>query len=314
MIFLVVFGHSLEVYKDKSIIIQSIYMFIYLFHMPVFIFVSGYFSKDVDKCRSKAFRNFFVPYLIFNVIWNLVSIPVVGAENFSITTPGWALWYLMSMFFWRISLKDLIKVKYIFPISFIIGITAGLSNDFDTFLSLSRTLFFLPFFLGGYYTSEKKLLSFKKGNYLLSMSIIIVTMIIAIMLAYLEVFPTEFLYGSHAYNTFSITLWLAILGRMSVYIIGFAFVYVMINLITPTKTFYSKIGLNTFSVYILHPYLVAVVFAINSFIPDIFIQVVICIVTSILITYLLSRNIVMKNFTNSINWVVSRFEHEPKEV
>ncbi len=300
-----VFGHSLELYKDKSLLIGIIYVFIYLFHMPVFVFVSGYFSKNVDKSRSKAFRNFFVPYLIFNTIWGLVSLPYVG--SFSILTPGWSLWYLMSMFFWRISLKDIVRVRYILPISFVIGTIVGLSSEFDNVLSLSRTLFFLPFFLAGYYTTEAKLLNLRDKRYLGKILIVLIAFIAAILITCSNILPTEFFYGSNSFSSFSLMLWLGILGRIFLYIIGFSFIYILINFVNNSETFFSKVGFNTFSVYILHTYLILLVFAINYFVPWTMLQLLICFVTSILITYILSRNIVMKYFNKLINNFVSFF-------
>ncbi|ONI46299.1 hypothetical protein AN641_01915 [Candidatus Epulonipiscioides gigas] len=313
LIFLVVLGHSLELYIDDAFFIEIIYTFIYLFHMPVFVFISGYFSKNVGKCRQKAFRNFFVPYLIFNTIWALVSIPVVGIENISLLTPGWALWYLISMFFWRISLKDLIRVKYIFPISFIIGITTGLSAEFGTFLSLSRTLFFLPFFLGGYYLTENKLLSFRNEKKFFSIFMISLTVILAVVLSYTNIIPVQFLYGSQAYNNFELPLWALIIARIYMYIIGFSFVYILVNIVKPTKTFFSKVGTNTFSVYILHTYLVSLVYIVNNFIPFEFLKFLVCIITSIIITYILSLNKVMRIFTKLINNFIDIFTKKPKK-
>ena len=116
--------------------------------MPAFVFVSGYLSKNVDKARQTAFTTFFLPFLLFNILWNgIAAIVTWDLDKFSFITPGWALWYLMSMFLWKISLKDLVRIKYIVPISFIVGLGAGIFGEFNGILSLSRTLVFFPFFV-----------------------------------------------------------------------------------------------------------------------------------------------------------------------
>lgn len=43
LILFVIFGHLLEYIKGD--ISENIYRIIYTFHMPVFIFISGYFAK-----------------------------------------------------------------------------------------------------------------------------------------------------------------------------------------------------------------------------------------------------------------------------
>ena len=49
LIFLVVFGHLVGITYKETQIEKSIYFFIYLFHMPAFIIVSGYFSKNIKN-------------------------------------------------------------------------------------------------------------------------------------------------------------------------------------------------------------------------------------------------------------------------
>ena len=48
LIFLVVYGHTIETYSPDGSINRAIYNLIYVFHMPLFIFISGYFSKKYD--------------------------------------------------------------------------------------------------------------------------------------------------------------------------------------------------------------------------------------------------------------------------
>ena len=43
LIFLVVLGHMFEIFVSR--ISDIAYVFIYLFHMPLFVFCSGYFAK-----------------------------------------------------------------------------------------------------------------------------------------------------------------------------------------------------------------------------------------------------------------------------
>lgn len=303
LIFLVVFGHSLEIYKKESIIINVIYIFIYLFHMPVFVFVSGYFSKNLDKCRSTAFKTFFIPFIVFNTLWNGLSAIFMGPSAFSFFTPGWALWYLMSMFFWKVLIKDLVKIRYIFPLSILMGLCAGMFNEFDALLSLSRTLVFLPFFLAGYYTSEHGLAILKKPSRLYSFCITVIALSFAIFTAQTDIIPVEFLYGSSPFETYTVPIWLGITSRALLYLIGFSFVFGLINVLKQTPTFFSKIGSNTFAVYILHTYLLIVVFAINHFIPWLIVRVLVCFIASIGITYCLSRNKVNRYFMKFLHWV-----------
>lgn len=49
LIFLVVFGHYALLVHAASPAMGGVYEYIYLFHMPLFVFVSGFFAKSIVK-------------------------------------------------------------------------------------------------------------------------------------------------------------------------------------------------------------------------------------------------------------------------
>lgn len=58
LIFLVVFAHFILLYAHVGVASLSekiATFFIYSFHIPLFAFISGYFSKNIDKIRETAF-------------------------------------------------------------------------------------------------------------------------------------------------------------------------------------------------------------------------------------------------------------------
>ena len=73
LIVLVVIGHFGQTVANNlpsniAFIGQGIVLFIYLFHMPLFLFVSGFLSKNAEKRRQKAFEDLFVPYVAFQLL------------------------------------------------------------------------------------------------------------------------------------------------------------------------------------------------------------------------------------------------------
>ncbi len=300
LILLVVLGHSIELFLNNSIVFKTIYIFIYLFHMPFFVFISGYFSKDVEKCRNYAFKTFLVPYIIFNTLWYIVASIATKSLSMSVLSPGWALWYLLSMFFWRLFLKDLIKVKHVIILSIFIGLGIGLLREFNAYLSISRTLVFLPFFLLGYYTTENHIRKIRKIPKFFSIMGIILLLIISIFLSNIDLFPVQFLYGNAAYDSFNITKPFGVLYRFSLYILSCAFIVFLINLMTSKKNIFSKIGQHTFPVYIFHTYLVALSFILNPFKLTVWLNLAYIIICSLVITYVLSLKIFKKYFDKGL--------------
>ncbi|MGG5461274.1 acyltransferase family protein [Clostridium sp. B9] len=318
LIFLVVLGHSLEFIRKDCGFAEFLYIFIYEFHMPVFIFISGYLSKNVEKGRKNAVKSFLVPFLLFNVIWNLLElIPSLflddnfikaGAPNdFSFFTPGWALWYILAMFIWKSFLPDLIKVKKVFVISLFIGILVKLSGEFGSYMALSRTITFAPFFLAGYYSNDEKLkkltkfTKFKLLNKLPSILIILCGILIASTLVKFINIPAEFFWADRSYYYFNINIFEGILLYIGIYVIGFAFVYVFINLITNKPTFLSKIGKNTLSVYFLHTYFIGAILGLSTLMTSNLGKLLALILGSLIVTFLLSRDNVTNFFSKFLN-------------
>ena len=53
LIILVVIGHLADEFTAKSDVYKSVFLFIYTFHMPLFIFISGLFHSEkniVKRC------------------------------------------------------------------------------------------------------------------------------------------------------------------------------------------------------------------------------------------------------------------------
>ncbi|MFR8734905.1 MAG: acyltransferase family protein [Clostridium perfringens] len=318
LIFLVVLGHSLEFIRKDYEVARLLYVFIYEFHMPVFVFISGYLSKNVEKGRRNAVRNFLTPFLLFNIIWNLITLvgplflrgeftELPSEQAFSFFTPGWALWYIFAMFLWKILLPDLLKFKNIFILSIIAGIFVKLSGEFGSYMALSRTITFAPFFLAGYYSSEEKLKRFRKFtrfnilNKVPSILILIIGVLIALIFVNYSNIADEFFWADRSYSNFNIEIFTGILLYIAVYIIGFAFVYVFINLMPENQTFLSKIGENTLSVYFLHTYFIGSILGLTSLMSSNLGKLLALIVGSLIVTFILSRDGIARFFNKFLN-------------
>lgn len=73
LIFLVVFAHFTWECYSSSDIFSNISTTIYLFHMPMFIFISGYFSKSENSRSFKSINKLLLYYVIFNTIMMIFS-------------------------------------------------------------------------------------------------------------------------------------------------------------------------------------------------------------------------------------------------
>lgn len=70
LIILVVFGHAIQylAFKRNSPALLGLFMLIYSFHMPLFIFISGFFSK---KTNSLKLINLAFTYFLWQMVITL---------------------------------------------------------------------------------------------------------------------------------------------------------------------------------------------------------------------------------------------------
>ncbi len=178
LIFLVVFSHFLLFYVDQgvtSVFVHALTYYIYSFHMPLFIFICGYFSKDVEKSRRKAFERLLLPYLLFNSLMMFCEAHATdNGSNLSLLTPVYVHWFLLALFFWRILLKDLVRIRLVLPISVFVALYIGCFGEVTNVLALGRTIAFLPFFLLGYYTTDDMITRVRSTNKLLALVVLVV--------------------------------------------------------------------------------------------------------------------------------------------
>ena len=177
LIVLVIFGHvSNYVDFESSTYIVRIEGYlkhiIYAFHMPLFVFISGYFSHKYKKERflyttGKLLRI----YLVFQIIRILINY-IFFSKPFrmdSLFLPCHTLWYLLSLFSWRVFIqitpeKVFNNIKALIGGAFLISLLGGFC-PLGHFLTINRTLTFSVFFILGFVIRKKdvfnKLLTFK---------------------------------------------------------------------------------------------------------------------------------------------------------
>ncbi|MDF2484983.1 MAG: hypothetical protein K0R46_1151 [Herbinix sp.] len=252
LIILVVWGHLLASMRAESNIIKSIYIFIFYFHMPAMVFISGYFSKNLEKVRNTSFVTILVPYLILNVINYVFKITILGEDYFPFRffNPNWGLWYLLTLFLWKFFLKDLIKIRYILPLSIVFALVSGFSKEFSEFMVLGRMVCFLPFFLLGYYCTPEHVNKIRKGSKLRSILLLVLTGVWSAFVAFRDVIDTEVFFLRRYYPEGEEIR--AMLFRLLIYAVASVMTIALINLVTARKTFLSYIGTSTMTVYVLH--------------------------------------------------------------
>ncbi len=154
LIVLVVLGHFLELCMGKGFS-RYLYILIYFFHMPLFVYCSGYFAK-CTKVGERILKRLLIPYVIFQMLYILFERVVLKNDlEMQFSKPYWILWYLFAMIVWTILLPVVStdsrkKQVLIFIMAVAAALLAGYDNGVGRSMSLSRIIVYFPFFLLGY--------------------------------------------------------------------------------------------------------------------------------------------------------------------
>lgn len=186
----VVVGHFVDQHADVSNTYGSIFLFIYSFHIPLFIFISGLFYNDKNILK-KVIYFFSIGYL-YKIVSAIIDrlLGNVKAE-FILLSGGGISWFMFAIAIYMIIgylLRNQNK-KFIFLFSIMLACFVGYDQTIGDFLYLSRIIIFLPFFLLGLVVRNKDIVKLKKNKILL-----IAVMIILLIWLISCFYELDFLY------------------------------------------------------------------------------------------------------------------------
>ena len=237
LIFLVVFGHMLLTYDylpktNYNLLINCIY----LFHMPLFFIISGYFSKRINK---RKILDYIVLFLFMNTSFIMFDYFYYG--RMGILNIKYASWFIFLLIIYRLiisnkKISNIILKKYsIIPI-FIISILSGVV--FKNII-LVRLVSYFYFFVFGY--RNKFNISKKYCISLLSISIALIGILLSLNI------PFELLLCGSYNHLFEIIIRILIIITDTLLFISI--IGLMNNKKVPIIT---SIGKNCLYIYVLH--------------------------------------------------------------
>ncbi|MEW8986603.1 MAG: acyltransferase family protein [Bacillus sp. (in: firmicutes)] len=301
LICLVVIGHFIEPLYGQSHLIKASYQWIYLFHIPLLVFVAGYFSKSApsESGYKKIITRLVIPYFIFETLYTLADYALFNRPEliFSYFEPHWLMWYLFSMILWRVALPYVTLLKYPIIIMTVLALLVGDSNNIEHYFSLSRTFVFFPFFLAGYYFDKKHL------NILGKYKVRIVSVLVLVSMFFVAYFygtnlRVKILYGAASYESIGFEEPYAGLYRLIAMTLGVLLGVAFLSLI-PNKRipFLTSLGVNTMYPYLLHAFVIKYLDSLHMFekinTPY---EKILLVIGSLALTVILSTSVTRKVF------------------
>lgn len=252
LIFLVVFGHIIEAAAPGSASLSRLYDFLYLFHMPAFIFLNGYVIKERYSVNYQSiFYKLIIPFVALSLLYEIVEFMINHDASSYIKngSPNWILWYLYSLIFWRLLTPLFMRLRFALGVSVAISVAVSLV-DFDGYaFGIMRTLVFFPFYIAGIQAAASKRLRLER--FFTPKAACAGAVILLLSYLFGDQFGTALLYGSSAFPSLDEGLREAALMRLCHYLLAGLCIYAFCALTWWLRPL-AKIGTRTLFIYALH--------------------------------------------------------------
>lgn len=256
----VVIGHMLKVCNLKRRrYARALFVFIYAFHMPLFIFLSGLFV-DRRRLTWESTCKHALHYTALGMLAKLIRavVPWLMGEPFRfrlLTERGFpwfmfalAAYYLLA---WLLRKQDFVKVGCA---ALVLALVAGYLKPIGTFLCLARIIVFFPFFWLGHALDPKDVAQLYQDRQIRHMCLAIVAVFALFCIVHTRViWPYRKLFvGRYRYASVHVPGW-RWLHRGLAYLISLVVGAGVLGLVpTSQKKPVTLWGSRTLQVYLLH--------------------------------------------------------------
>nr|WP_275588392.1 acyltransferase family protein [Microlunatus panaciterrae] len=254
LIVLVVIGHTIEpVIEDTPG--NLLYRFVYSFHMPAFVFITGYMAQRFRPSVRSYLRIVYtlvIPYLIFQWLHALLEARFADkAFTWDILHPEWTMWFLAATAVWRAVAPLLLKVPYVLPLSVAFSLGTGLWNPLPDVFALNRIVVLLPFFVFGLIVRPRHFDLFKKPVSRQA-GFVVLIVLAALSLPLRAQLPAQVFYYNDSFMTMADNLNDGVWWRLVSYATGLAGTLAILS-VTPRKhRWWTYAGQYSLYIYLLH--------------------------------------------------------------
>lgn len=301
------FGSGSDYLESRFFFNNLIFKFIYSFHMPLFMIISGYlFYYTIQKHSFKynlnsRFLGLFVPIILWQTIWIFLGGGHYMMNHnllYIINSYLNMLWFITSVFL--NSLIVLLCNKYAKDSPLLYSVIFIVSLFIPNYYGYNLYVFMLPYFLCGYFYNKAGGLKAVKNR------VIIIEFVIFVILFFLFLYHYEINDYAYTSGTFIIRNHMISasqintdLFRWSIGLIGSLCIILLIKLICNINAnllvlkYLGIIGTKTMGLYIISTYLFQYFYLLPIKVPSYTYYLIECIIVtfiSYLLTWLIEQN------------------------
>jgi len=258
LVTLVVVGHLLALLPADGPG-GRLYDFLYLWHMPAFVFVSGYLSRGFRYSPARLWQlvtTLLVPYVLFEGALAWFRINVGGEQMRDLwTDPHFPFWYLLAMVAWRLATPLFRPLAGGVLVAVAICVVGGfLEGDWVRWLDAPRILGFLPFFVLGLKTTPEAL-EWLRGRFPALVGVATFAVLWLIAGSFEQWASRPYLYY-RPYTLLEDPTSTAIATRLVVMLAGVAGALAWLALVPRVGGWFTRMGAATLVVYLFHGFAV----------------------------------------------------------
>lgn len=260
LIILVVCGHLCERYIDDSNLLRHLWIIVYSFHMPLFIFVNGYFARKSSKPAEKKSLKMLKYYLLMQALF-VFGDWLIREKEFQISIlsdPSYCCWYLLFLVYAYLFMKFLPKGSNEVFKWLIISIALSLLAGFDTSIGhaygVGRTFYFLPYFiLGALWADTGQTIKPSRTKWIVCVILAVAAVFALWQLGDADWFNRSVFSGHKSYEALYPEHELfALVNKATAYAAAILSSYIVLNLIPRRKTVFCLFGRHTLLIYLVH--------------------------------------------------------------
>ncbi|QSR27559.1 hypothetical protein CFH99_18205 [Nocardioides aromaticivorans] len=259
LVVLVVLGHTWALLPSEAEAAWHLYDFVYLWHMPAFVFLSGYLSRGFHYSPARMWQlvtDLLVPYVLFEGLLAWFRLHVGGERLQDLwLDPHFPMWYLLALVAWRLVTPLLRPLPGAVVVAVAISIGSGfLQGEWMALLDLPRILGFLPFFVLGLKTTPEAL-EWVRGRFPAVLGAVTFA-VIAVLAVNLDRWAsTGYLY-QRPFDLMDVPDSTAVLTRLLVMAVGLAGTFAWLALVPRRSGWFTRMGAATMIVYLFHGFAV----------------------------------------------------------
>lgn len=246
LIILVVFAHclfDLQARPLNNFLVDAIYMF----HMPAFVFVSGYFSKSEHSRSFFPMMNLLVAFILLNGFFILRGVFSAGGVP-SLVAPYFSAWYLLALIVWRLTVPLLERVRNVLPLLIMFSLVTGFWADINMTFAAVKIVVFFPYFMAGYLFTAETAAEFQQKKFFPLGAVLLLATICAGFFVHETFNLTDRELLPNNYADFN-----GLFGRIALIIIAsLSIATLLLSSVEKVFPLLTKAGRNSLAIYLLH--------------------------------------------------------------